>query len=217
MRVQILNGILNGDDMAHARAVNAVNHAGERGALAAARRARNQNQPAAALRQIDDQLRNVQRCGIRQAKGHGAHGSRVRTALAVGVAAEARTPFQRKGKVVVAVVTEQIKITISRDFIRLANQRLRVGRHQTRLLQGLQHAHALNRWLRAGNNKDVCASHIQRGGKQFSQFHSSSSIPFCPASATTTCFVQVSLGSCPAWPMRTAHCNLWPSDDVSSQ
>ena len=146
MGVEIFDWVLNGDDMHILIGVNAIHHAGERRALAAARRAGDEHHAiSAGGDEINHHRRDMQRVRIGQAEGHDAAGRRQRAALLIGVAAEARLPVEGERKIVVAVAVEQLVAVIARHAVSLPDHVGRIGGQKFFLGQLHQMAFNLSR------------------------------------------------------------------------
>jgi hypothetical protein len=110
VEVQELQRVLDGHDVAPARAVDVVDHRGQGRGLARAGGAGEQHDPALLLGQRADDRRQRQLVDGLDRDGDGADDQRDRAALAEGVAAKAREAGDRVGEVDLALVGELLQL-----------------------------------------------------------------------------------------------------------
>ena len=175
MAVEIFNGVFNGDDVGFALGIDFVHNAGKTGALAAARRARNQHHAAAEGGKLHDLRRDVHGGGIRQGEIDNAADGHNRAALLVGIAAEAADIFDGKGKVIIPILQEMVKVTIGK-VINATNQLFDFGRHQLALREGLHGVIDLYHDPGAGNDENIRTAERNSFAKKLYQSHESSSV-----------------------------------------
>ena len=99
--VEVLDGVLNGDDVGVAVLVHRVHHAGEGGGLAAPRRAGDQHHAPGHPGDLHNLGRDVLLLPVGDAEAHHADHRRHGAALPVGVHPEAGQALHRQGEVVV--------------------------------------------------------------------------------------------------------------------
>ena len=99
--VEVLNGVLDGDDMGFPGGVDGVHHAGQGGGFAAPRRAGDQHQAVAFRRKVHDLLWNVEAGRVRQTEGDHPDDKSQRTSLPQGVGPETADAGQGEGEIIV--------------------------------------------------------------------------------------------------------------------
>lgn len=173
--MEIFNGVFNGDDVGLALGIDFINNAGKAGALATARRAGDQHHTVAKVGKLHDLGRDMHGGGIRQGEIDNAADGCNRAALLVGIAAETADIFDGKGKVIIAVLDEMVKVTIGK-VIDAVDQFFNFGGHQFTLRQGLHGVIDLYHDPGAGNDENVRTAERNSFAKKLYQSHESSPV-----------------------------------------
>ncbi len=128
MGVNILDGILDGDNMSAPLLINLVYQAGQRRSFSASGRAGNQNHAVLLAIEINDRLGNMHPFTVRQPKCYDSKNGCQRASLLIGIAPEPSGTFYRKGEIVVPSSFQLFNITIGK-LIDLLQQFFRRIRH----------------------------------------------------------------------------------------
>ena len=171
--VYVFDRVLNGHDVTVALGVDAIHHTGQRGALAASGRAGDQDHAVQVLGQLHHQVRDAQRPGIGQAKGHHSAGRCHGAALHIGVAAKAAQARQREGEVIVALLVQLGDVAVG-HLIGLAHQRLGARGLDDIVGQGHHIALDLAGHVRARYDEYIRTAQFIGLAQYLSQFHTSS-------------------------------------------
>src|SRR5579859_8116532 len=133
--MQKFDGVLDGDHVLFALAVNLVEHSGERRRFSGTRRPGNQNESTRFVAKPlynEGQTQGVKALNLpRNGTKNGADSA----ALIENVAAKSGQVFQSEGKVQLEVFLEAVLLCVGQNAI---GQRLRVGRRQRRHIQSAQ-------------------------------------------------------------------------------
>ena len=159
--VQVLDGVLHGDDMALPGTVDLVDDAGLGGGFAAARLAGDQDHAGALLRQSHHPLRDAHASPIRDAEGHHPDHRRHGAPLAVGVHPEAGQAGDRQGEIIIPYRHTLVHGAVG-HAVQLPDQGLGIVRHQAVVLEGYDPAFLLYGYRAAGNNKQVRCVFLHR-------------------------------------------------------
>src|SRR6266404_6095899 len=172
--VKKLYGVLDGDHVLFAFAVDLVQHGGERSGLARTGRAGDEHEPAGLVAKPLDDQRQAQCIKTFDFPGNGTEDRADRPALIETIAAEARQVFQAERKVQLQIFFEAMLLGIRKHAVREGFRvRCRERRHVQRAKLSVN-AHA-GRAVRG--DVEVAASHLDHLLQQFTQRNSSHRSP----------------------------------------
>jgi len=172
--VEKLDGVLDGDHVLFAFAVDLVQHGGERGRLARSRWSGDEHQPTRFVTQALHHQRQAKSVETLDFPGNGTEDRADSTPLIENVAAEARQVLQAKGKVQLQVFFKAVLLRIRQHAV---GQRFRIRGGQRRHIERAKlsvHAHA-RRAVRG--DVEVTAPHFDHLLQQFAQCNSSHCSP----------------------------------------
>ena len=114
--VEVLDGVLDGDDVLPPEGVDVVDHGREAGRLAASRRPRHEDEASLVEGDLLQDLREEQLADGLDLEGDDAQGDGQRTPLVVDAAAEAPEPGQAVGQVDVEVLGQPLPLEIGHQL-----------------------------------------------------------------------------------------------------
>ena len=115
--VEVLDGVLDGENVAGAALVDMVDHAGQSGGLARARLPGHEDEPAVPGGQVQDNLRQAQVLNRRDLRWDGPQGRGDRAALHVDVDAEAPEPLDAVREIELMGALEPLHVAVGEDVV----------------------------------------------------------------------------------------------------
>jgi hypothetical protein len=162
--VHELDGVLDRHDVLTALGIDLVDHGRERGGLAGAGGARDEDEALRTLRHLLDDRRQIQLAERPDLDGDDADGGGHRSALPVHVAAEAGQPLDAEGEVELVLFLELLLLPLVEHAV---GQPLSVlGRQLLELGEGLQLAVLPDLWVGSGGDVEVGSPPLDHDGQE---------------------------------------------------